>query len=98
MRTILKREFGSHVSEGQRQLWLALVERDCTQKELGVLVGAQSGLVNRWLYGEGKPGGKFLPAIVDELGIELRAWNRLPAGKFPIEEIQQLYTEWRKAA
>ncbi len=92
-RTILKRGFGPHISEGQRLLWVALVERDCTQKELGELVGAPSGLMNRWLFAEGKPGSKFIVPLLDSLGIGVRSWTSPPAGDFPLEDLQRFLAD-----
>lgn len=50
-------------------------------------MSAPSGLMNRWLYAEGKPGMKFAVPLRDELGIGVAMWTALPAGQFPLEEL-----------
>ncbi len=89
-RTILKRAFGVHANEGQRQLWIVMLDRDWTQAELAERIGCDSGLVNRWLYAFGKPGLKFLPKVRDELNIEIDAFSTAPTGPWPLDELQRL--------
>lgn len=87
---ILRRTFGKHISEGQRQLWIAMLDRDLTQAQLGEPIGADSGLVNRWLYAVGAPGRLYLPRLQDVYGISVAAWSEPAKGAWPLPELEEM--------
>lgn len=73
-------EVGPKFSEGARQLWLALVERNWTQEEARVELGLARGMLSRWLYGERCPGGPMRVRLVERLAIPVGAWDVAPKG------------------
>jgi transcriptional regulator with XRE-family HTH domain len=81
-RTLTRESLGRHFNEGARLLWLALRERDWNQSVAERQLGVSPGLVNRWLYGERRPGLEHALLIERALGIPASGWHREPALAF----------------
>lgn len=84
MRLLLRREINeSGFSEAARRLWLELERRGITQTEAEVLLGvAGTGQVNRFLYGERKPGRAMTERIREAFGIASALWDAAPVEPF----------------
>ncbi len=77
-----RQTLGEHFSEGARQLWLKMQERDWSQTRLKRELGAKDGYVSRWLFGDRKPGLKNAMRIFEVLGIAPTLWDQPPAKAF----------------
>jgi hypothetical protein len=75
-------ELGPKFSEGARLLWLAMRENKWSQGELGKAIDAKPGVVNRWLYGDIRPGLAWAEELLAVVKIPLSAWNQRPVRAF----------------
>lgn len=83
-RKLNRTTLGSCFSEGARLLWLALAERKWTQAMAETKIGTAAGLVNRWLYGDQRPGLAYALALQKLFNIPLVAWNQEPKKRFEL--------------
>ncbi|MCC6557273.1 MAG: helix-turn-helix transcriptional regulator [Polyangiaceae bacterium] len=72
-------QVGKFFSEGSRRLWREMTKRRWTQVDLArALSKRNSGIVNRWLYGERVPTLASALLIEKVLGIKPERWNQAP--------------------
>lgn len=73
--TVRRTKVGQYISEGARLLWKKLEERGLTQGQAERLIGTHPGLLNRWLYGERRPGLKLALDIERIFGVPAITWT-----------------------
>lgn len=84
-----KKLLGRHFSEGARRLWLTLRKRAWSQKDLAAALGKHnSGLVNRWLYGDRVPNRESALLIYRVLRIPPALWGQHPSRPFTLPTVQ----------
>ncbi len=62
-------------TEGAKALWVRLSELGWSQYVLQQKIGAPTGMVSRWLYGERVPTAKWVSAIEAATGVPSRLWG-----------------------
>jgi hypothetical protein len=74
-----RRAVGPKFSEAARRLWAEAESRfDGNQAALAESVGATSGMLSKWLWGDRKPSLRYGSRIETELGIPVALWD-MPA-------------------
>lgn len=59
-----------------------MLERGWSIRELRAQIGAGPGVVDRWLYGDGRPRGEFSTKLDERFGIPAGRWYESPAQPF----------------
>lgn len=79
------KQLGTHFSEGSRRLWSAMKERGWKQTDLARALGKKNtGIVNRWLYGDRRPDRNSALLLQKTLGIEVTLWDAEPSEPFTV--------------
>lgn len=79
-------------------MWLVVVGKfDGEQAPAAREIGCDTGLFNRWLYGEGRPGLVYLDKVERVTGATSDDFRRAPQGPFPLDELEAFASEWRAA-
>lgn len=90
-RLLQKARLGRHFTEGARQLWLVVLGKNWSQRELARQVAEASGkktkhnrsaLMSRWLYGERKPTLHYVLILQELLNIDPALWEKPPVEPF----------------
>ena len=81
-RRIRRVRAGLHFNEGARLLHLFLLEKDVSQADLTRALGVPLGVVNRWLYGDVRPGVRWALELLQTTGIAVSAWHSEALGPF----------------
>lgn len=77
-----RRHLGARFSEGARLLWGKLEKRGITAADVRREVGASSGLVENWLYGDKVPSIRFAERLLEAYKIPIAAWVEPPRRGF----------------
>lgn len=80
---------GDHFSEAARLLW-AVVDTKCerNQSTLAEALGADPGLVSRWLYGDRVPGLVWALELERLYGIDPSLWKSKPKRGFVLPGVR----------
>lgn len=82
MHRFTKTQLDKRFSEGSRLLWLLMMKRGWTQRELARALGKNHGVINRWLYGTRAPDEKSAAHVQEVLGIKSFLWSKPPRKAF----------------
>ncbi|WP_437935283.1 helix-turn-helix domain-containing protein [Sorangium sp. So ce341] len=82
MHRLTKTQLDKRFSEGSRQLWLLMLKRKWTQRELARALGRNHGVISRWLYGTRAPDRNSVAHVQQVLGIEPSLWAKQPLEPF----------------
>lgn len=77
-----KTQFDKHFSEGSRQLWLLMLKRRWTQRDLARALGKHHSVICRWLNGTRVPDRKSVAHVQRVLGIGPTLWRKPPRRPF----------------
>lgn len=77
-----RKHIGAHFSEGARLLWEKIDQLRITAEDVRRGVGAGSGVVQWWLYGDKRPGIVYAQRLEESFGVPMVAWTQEPTAKF----------------
>ncbi|MGK4001126.1 helix-turn-helix transcriptional regulator [Sorangium sp. So ce1036] len=82
MHQLTKIQLGKRFSEGSRKLWLLMLKRKWTQRDLARALGKDHSVICRWLHGSRTPDRNSVALIYQVLGIGPTLWRKAPRKPF----------------
>lgn len=79
---------GDRFNEGARQLWLALKKRGFLPVDAVRATGLAASTINRYLYGDQRPGRSEAAILHREFGIGAELWDAAPRVAFAPKSAQ----------